>query len=607
TVESTLHNILVSVAAAALLLALGGCDSAMVAPKTLHGYRGVERSLGMPLRPREGRFGDRFDAQLGAITPLDPDAAVGLLAQAATQLAKLDPDGRWRGITYELSTDNALDPGWLIQTPDVWGRRAADVPAILAGCPGCDRDFELPACRSDADCGTARCGHLRALETGAPAEVHAPRCLGHSDGLLDRIYDLIVGAEHAVDIAMLADLPDIRFRATLRNALTRLARSGRAVTVRLIAGQYPSSEADTDEFLEQVMRDARRVEGNRLAVYVGATRSCWGDADCESYSWNHAKIIAVDGRVALFGGHNMWSRDYLMAAPVHDLSMLLHGSAATATHRFLDTLWTATCARQGHSRSNAYRFDRPLRDDGCLAHLAVPPPAPGGGHVPVMPARERVPVMTVARLASGITPEFADHGDIAEELVLNAARRTIRVSQQDLGFSLLHVADPLWPEAILRAFADLMVKRHGDVYVVLSQPGATSLAGTDYSTGVDLDQVADKLRAVVQRRGGLSEDEAGALMCRQFHLAPLRFGPDDRWPGGVAIANHAKLWVVDDRAFHIGSKNLYPVDLQEFGAIVEDRAATTQLLADYWEPLWQHARVAAISGSDAPHCRFEKP
>src|SRR5581483_4199178 len=126
-----------------------------------------------------------------------------------------------------------------------------------------------------------------------------------------------------------------------------------------------------------------------------------------------------------------------------------------------------------------------------------------GGHVPVMSARERVPVMTVARLASGITPDFADHGDIAEELVLGAARRTIRVSQQDLGFSLLHVAEPIWPEAILRAFADLMVKRHGDVYVVLSQPGATSLAGTDYSTGVTLDQVADKIRAVVQRRGGL--------------------------------------------------------------------------------------------------------
>ncbi len=60
--------------------------------------------------------------------------------------------------------------------------------------------------------------------------------------------------------------------------------------------------------------------------------------------------------------------------------------------------------------------------------------------------------------------------------------------------------------------------------------------------------------------------------------------------------------MVDDRYFYLGSDNLYPVDLQEFGYIVDDRAAAATLLRDYWNPLWHWSRAAAISGSDAPSC-----
>ena len=30
-----------------------------------------------------------------------------------------------------------------------------------------------------------------------------------------------------------------------------------------------------------------------------------------SLSWNHAKTISIDGRVALVGGHNLWGADYI--------------------------------------------------------------------------------------------------------------------------------------------------------------------------------------------------------------------------------------------------------------------------------------------------------
>ena len=43
--------------------------------------------------------------------------------------------------------------------------------------------------------------------------------------------------------------------------------------------------------------------------------------------------------------------------------------------------------------------------------------------------------------------------------------------------------------------------------------------------------------------------------------------------------------LIDDRVFYVGSDNLYPVNLQEFGYIVDDGRAAMQLRDAYWNPL----------------------
>ena len=73
-------------------------------------------------------------------------------------------------------------------------------------------------------------------------------------------------------------------------------------------------------------------------------RSCVVFEDCDSYSWNHAKIVSVDGVEALVGGHNMWPADYLVDDPVHDLSMRVHGPAAASAAHYADRLWDYVCA-----------------------------------------------------------------------------------------------------------------------------------------------------------------------------------------------------------------------------------------------------------------------
>jgi hypothetical protein len=96
------------------------------------------------------------------------------------------------------------------------------------------------------------------------------------------------------------------------------------------------------------------------------------------------------------------------------------------------------------------------------------------------------------------------------------------------------------------------------------------------------------------------------MLCRHVHLAPFRFGPDATWPRGIPIANHAKFWMVDDRAFYIGSDNVYPVNLQEFGYILDDRKVAAELLEAYWNPLWEWSRRAAVSGEGVESCIFRE-
>jgi hypothetical protein len=139
---------------------------------------------------------------------------------------------------------------------------------------------------------------------------------------------------------------------------------------------------------------------------------------------------------------------------------------------------------------------------------------------------------------------------------------------------------------------------------VLSNPGAVGNSGSTYSNGVSLADFAHHLQEVARQRTGHAMDDR---LCRNLHLAPLRFGPDAAWPHARPIANHAKLWMVDERTFYIGSDNFYPINLQEFGYIVDDRTAAAQLVEAYWRPLWQWSSAAAVSGEGAPVCVFRQP
>lgn len=57
-----------------------------------------------------------------------------------------------------------------------------------------------------------------------------------------------------------------------------------------------------------------------------------------------------------------------------------------------------------------------------------------------------------------------------------------------------------------------------------------------------------------------------------------------------APGNHAKIMIVDDEVYVVGSDNLYPGYLSEFNFLVEGRLAVDEMVNRYWEPLWRHSR-----------------
>lgn len=539
------------------------------------------------------------------ITPPDLSAP-DPLAQLQRELAKSDPAGTFAGITYDLTRGNGLLVDWLVQTPNRWGRKADDLTWFAMGCKDCEPDVSLPACNTDSDCKGGTC---TAIWPRTPGTRTAARkvCLGHSDALPLRIHDLVASARQSVDIVELQPAPTGRFSAALQAAIAELAFSRRQVEVRVLIGQFPPKGVDAAAFLGELTKMARDIPGSRVTVSVSAMRTCTVLESCNSFSWNHGKFIVVDDREAIVGGHNLWTEDYLTDNPVHDLSMQVRGPAAASASRFADRLWSYVCGNLEYKESISLATYVPGHGEfsqRCPAALATRRAATGTGNVEIM---------GIGRLGAGITEDFANQSELARDLMFGAARKTIRVAQQDLGFRLGR-SDTLFPESSLDEMIDLM-ERDGDVYVVLSNPGSIGNGGSPYYNDVPLQVLAKRLKDIVQKRIDTADprsryairkgpDPVNALLCRHFHLASFRFGPDDSWPGGKTIANHSKLWMVDDRVFYIGSDNMYPVNLQEFGYIVDDRKAAGTLLESYWNPLWQWSKRAAVSGEGVEKCIF---
>ena len=478
-----------------------------------------------------------------AISEAELEAFTSQLASGAPILETIyaslqanDPNGD--GSAYAFTPDNALPSGWLVQTPNAWGRLSNDVP------------------------------------------------IGAGSFVADDIEQLVSSAEQFVDITSLYPWPSGAFFDSLVGGLQNIARSGRPVQVRILVGLAPDPLKPATITPLDYLR--MLVEGigsgfprAQLDLYVAYQRS-------SLFSWNHAKMVAVDGQRVLLGGENLWDPEYLEVAPVHDLNVRVDGPIVYFMHRFTDTTWGNVCAQSFSSWQPVHWSSRssPI-DHQCLGQSPVRQP-PGQGQIAVLGA---------GRYGS-LGPNPAD---AALLLAMTASRDTIRISQQDL----LNVDFDPWSVGFKTLARALVAGR--DVYIVLTNDNAKAgPSGNPYSTST-VRKTADVIELFTAAELGVSgRHRLTEILCTQLHLTTLRFGPSDTWSNGFEFANHAKFMMIDEALFFVGSENLYPADLIEYGVFVSDPDAVQQMRAEYWDQLWSYSSRVAISGAGVPNCYFRE-
>lgn len=496
----------------------------------------------------------------------------------------------------------------ILQTPPAWswGLPSAGLPLARTCQSGaqCDAGIGLQRCTaSSQQCACQPLAYARAGEQKF--------CAGHSDTLLDAMYQVIVSARETVDIFSL-DAADGRFLSMLQNAMLELASQRRAVTVRFLFGDYPDPTVNHGPKLvararEQIIDLTRKmpnaVRHTTQLKFIGGYYWMNSKVGKTDLSWNHAKIIAADGRRAIVGGHNMFAQHYLDRAPVHDLSVQVEGPAAAAAHAFATSLMNAVCAQpqpaslhRGLMRWSApWNFEEGCGDLKPVDFRGDPSDDPS--------ARGRViAVGRLALLAQGAST--ANTGDRALLAMINAARRNVRLSIQDLGpFKLGLVKLGQWPDDVLEAVARA-ISRGVHVHIVRSSwdstAGGLTWKEAMYEYGYPLR--ADVIQVRHQLMKTMSDQKAREMSCRFLHLAPLRMSEEQFWDAPASLrepipfGNHAKFLMVDDAAFYVGSQNLYDSNNAEFGFIVDDGATARRMLDEYYGPLWNWSKWSTTSG-----------
>ncbi|MEV4740151.1 phospholipase D-like domain-containing protein [Streptomyces sp. NPDC049555] len=470
---------------------------------------------------------------------------------------------------------------------EVWQRTEGNRLDASAADPA-DWLLQTPGCWGDATC-TERPGTKR---------------------LLAKMTENISKARRTVDISTLAPFPDGAFQDAIAAGLKSSVAAGNKLKVRVLVGAAPVYHMNVlpSKYRDDLKARLGAAADNVTLNVASMTTSKTG------FSWNHSKLLVVDGASAVTGGINNWKGDYLETAhPVTDVDLALTGPAAHSAGRYLDTLWGWTC----RNKSNIASVWFASSGGDCMPAMekeANPEPAGPTGDVPVIAVgglgigikdrdtssayRPQLPTAPDTKCVVGLpdrTNADRDYDTVnPEESALRAlvasAERHIEISQQDLNATC-----PPLPRYDVRLYDTLAAKLAAGVKVriVVSDPANRGAVGSGgYSQIKSLSEISDTLKARLAKVTG-DDGKARAAMCNNLQLATYRSSPNATWADGHPYAQHHKLISVDSSAFYVGSKNLYPSWLQDFGYIVESPQAAKQLESSLLDQQWRHSQAGA--------------
>ncbi|KAG7370651.1 C2 domain containing protein [Nitzschia inconspicua] len=427
---------------------------------------------------------------------------------------------------------------------------------------------------------------------------------GHDDWFPEIMGEILSRTQVWADVMSLGP-PDGRFMTAFQKALNKIAKNAESkdepVIIRMmfgnIVGMPVNCNAVSRELVKKLSPDAN------IRLWVGAWR--------RGVSWNHAKIIAVDGKHLHVGGHNQWDGHYLTFDPVHDLSLEMEGDVAYDGHLFANYQWEYT-----QSRHESFWGTLGSRMPDSMPQVAKVrvivsewPRKIAKEHPPkftisrVQSVHKRVeqltgtiPVITMGRYGC-LTPPQDRPSDRAFLAMLGSAKKIIHLALQDLGPVCIpgtKIALPgcVWPDEYLSTLAKVIWKRGVDVEIVVSNPGSIpgglSPTEANYGNGWScVDVAAEIIKRIRSQFPEANGNDLRAKISDNLRVAFIREGHGNKWADGMNIGMHAKHFIVDDITTYIGSQNLYVCDLAEWGVVIDDAGQTQKFMEEYWNPLWK--------------------
>jgi phosphatidylserine/phosphatidylglycerophosphate/cardiolipin synthase-like enzyme len=513
---------------------------------------------------------------------------------------------------WERTSGNRLDDSagdWLLQTPQCWGHDP---------CPPHDRP------------GTKRLLDKITRNIGEATKIVDVTSLGCPEKLVAKLP------------SPCRTWPDGAFHDAIAAGLKKAAEKHKITFRMLLGAPVLPATVNGDDWIKATKKKIGDSAGNigfnvatMTTSYSGTPGVPTGDY---TPSWNHSKLIVVDGQTVITGGVNTYTNNYVQTPkPVTDMMMAIRGPAAASATSYINRLWGWTCAnrrtRNWLATTGSWVYPS---DKGCLSVLR-PPAAARAGNLDMLevgglgvgiqakdasstyklPALKRPEdakcklsyadkdVVNLDRDYQTVNPE-----ETALREMVATAKHSIVFSQQDLYGWCATIGGPIkavQPLGDLRLLDNLAAKmiKGVKVRIVISTPGNED----SYSTMHTMAQLSDLLRKRIALQAG-NDHAAEAVMQKTFQYASLRSSDKPYWKGKVSddggkvincddtkkpctYAQHTKLIVVDDRIFYLGSKNAYPAFLQDDGYFIEDPAAVAHITKEFLDPQWKYSQADA--------------
>mmetsp|Transcript_2282 Transcript_2282/g.3572 ORF Transcript_2282/g.3572 Transcript_2282/m.3572 type:complete len:564 (-) Transcript_2282:78-1769(-) len=430
---------------------------------------------------------------------------------------------------------------------------------------------------------------------------------GHDDWFPEKMMEIMGRTEHWCDLLSLGP-PDGIFMVKMKEAIAKIATNAQGkdkpVTVRIMFGNIVGMPVNCDKLLEEFTKDL--PSDANLQMWVGAWRS--------GTSWNHAKIIAVDGTYLHTGGHNLWDPHYLKGNPVHDLSIELEGKVAMDGHMYANEQWDfiidkqstllGQCAENLPDHLPLIWKNRIIVSEYPKSKAAEFPPKFAVNSVPA-PDRGDLPQLTMITMGRlGAILKKDRPSDDAFVAMIDSATTMVRMSLQDLGpvcipNTKMALPGLSWPKPYLSALARVIWTKGVDVEIILSNPasipGGLGPMEACYGNGwTCVDVAAEIIKRIRTQFPEAQDSELRQKVSENLRICFVRHAKTTTYTDGGNIGLHSKFFMVDDVCSYTGSQNLYVCDLAEWGVMVDDVEQTQKMLQDYWNPMWQ----ASYTGDD---------